>query len=263
MTIVAGTALNPFLITETTANPSYKSLVGKVVSTPLLLPGDRTFTGLIAGQSNGANYATGANYTPTNADKIDNLNFIDGGTYKGADPALGASGSGSSWLFRFADKLISGGLYDRVILVPIAVGATSVLDWLPSGIVGKHFAAASARCANVGLVPSAILWQQGEADHAMTQATYKTNLLSVIGSSRAAGFVAPWLVGKSTYNGGVTSAPVRAACAEVVNGLDVFAGADTDTLTGTANRDAGLTHFNAAGADAAATLWKAAVDAAF
>lgn len=53
------------------------------------------------------------------------------------------------------------------------------------------------------------------------------------------------------------------AQAAMVNGTTIFAGPDTDTLTGATNRQASLVHFNATGADACATLWKTALDAVF
>lgn len=220
-------------------------------------------TFIVAGQSNGANYSTGSLYSPTNATKVDNLNPLDGATYHGSDPALGASGDMASWLFRFADLLIATGLYSRVVMVPVAVGATSILQWAPGGPIADRLGAAAARCANVGLAVTAILWQQGEADTSMATADYKSNLMAMIAAIRARGLAAPWLIGKSTYNGGVTSASVRAACSEVVNGTDIFAGADTDTLTGTTYREPTLVHFNEAGISAAAALWRDAVSAVF
>lgn len=73
----------------------------------------------------------------------------------------------------------------------------------------------------------------------------------------------PWILAKSTYIAGVAYPAIRSAIDELVNGSTLFAGPDTDTLTGTAvNRQADGTHFKAAGADAAADLWIASIDAA-
>jgi lysophospholipase L1-like esterase len=47
-----------------------------------------------------------------------------------------------------------------------------------------------------------------------------------------------------------------------VNGVDVFAGANCDTL-GASFRQSDNLHFNASGADAVATRWKTAIDAVY
>jgi len=99
-----------------------------------------------------------------------------------------------------------------------------------------------------------------------SQANYASRLTSIISAVRAHGvdFAAPWVVGKCSYNGGATSAGVRAAQASVVNGTDIFQGGDTDTLTGTSvYRSSGDVHFTAAGANAAAELWKSAIASVF
>ncbi|NTG12684.1 sialate O-acetylesterase [Agrobacterium rhizogenes] len=242
---------------------TYSNLSGKTPSTPRLTSGANTAVLLVVGQSNAANYASASLYAPTNATKIDNLSIVDGGTYRGSDPGLGCTGNLASWLFRSADLLINDSTFDRVILVPIAVGGTSITLWAPTGSLFSRISAAIARCSNVGLSVSAVAWQQGEADTSMAQATYAGHLTSIISATRALGMPAPWFIGKSTYNGGVTSPTVRAACAEVVNNVDIFAGADTDTLTGTTYREPSLVHFNEAGINAAAGLWRDALEAVF
>lgn len=262
MTIVYGGPTDPFTFPETTMT-SYASTSAKTRSDPRNLVGDEMASFIVAGQSNGANHSTGSLYTPSHASKIDNLNPLDGGTYSGSDPALGASGNMASWLFRFADLVIDAGLYSRVVMVPVAVGGTSILNWAPGGIIADRLGAAIARCANVGLPITAVLWQQGEADTSMATADYKTNLRATIAAARSRGLAAPWLIGMSTYRGGVTSPTVRAACADVVNGVDIFSGADTDGLTGLSFREPALIHFNEAGINAVAGLWRDAVAAVF
>ena len=57
---------------------------------------------------------------------------------------------------------------------------------------------------------------------------------------------------------GTIDSTIRAAQAAVVNGTDVLAGPDLDTIT-TGERQDG-THFDTYGADSASTLWKNALD---
>lgn len=264
-------AVDPFVVTESSSNPigGYRSTNTKTLRTPVIAAGESTGVFVIAGQSTCANSLDGS-YTPTNGSKIDNFNIYDGGTYVAADPQLGCTidtvGGVGNLFFRMADKLITTSVFARVIIVPIGVGGSQISEWAPGGAHNKRLIISAQRLAAVGLPITAFLWMQGETDAALgtVQATYQTALGNVIGTPRALGYNAPWLVGQCTYNSGNTSSAVRAAQAAVVNGTTIYAGADTDTLTGTSvNRQADNTHFKVAGGDAAAALWRTAVDAVF
>jgi hypothetical protein len=237
---------------------------GKTARNPRLNGGETTGIFIIAGQSNCCN-SVDTLYAPTNASKVDNLNIYDGGMYAATDPLLGChnipgtAGMGNTF-GRMADKLIDAGTYQRVILVPIGIGATTVAMWEPSQILFQRFLVAHRRLGAFGLTPQAVLWMQGESDHATTQADYEESLSAIITTLQSAGHSTPWLVGQCTYNAGSTSSAVRAAQAAIVDGINVFSGADTDTLTGTSvYRQADNTHLTAAGADAAADLWQDAI----
>lgn len=241
---------------------------GKITSDPRLVAGERTGIFVLAGQSNICNTVQSALYTPTHSTKIDNLNILDGGTYRAVDPLVGCDAEpGNGHVFgRVADKLIAAGVFDRVILVPVGVGATPISDWTVGGQYYPRVVAGGRRSAAVGLPVTAFIWAHGETDKVLgtSQAAYQAALSAMISGVRASGYNAPWLIGLSTYEAGATSSPVRAALAAVTNGTDIFAGADTDTLTGTSvNRRPDDTHFQAAGADSAAILWKTAIDAVF
>lgn len=261
-----GSKDDPYIFSEFSVAPGggNRDLTGKTITTPRLVGGQTTGIFVVAGQSNAANVCP-TGYTPTNSTVVDNLNIYDGGTYAGADPLLGAhnTGIGPGNLFtRMADKLITAGKYQRVILIPVAVGSTSISDWTSNS---GRLVVAGLRASAVGLSITAYLWMQGENDTnaGTSQAAYAASLSTLIAVPRAAGFNAPWLIGKCTYLSGAVSAAVQAAQVAAVNGTTIFAGADTDTLTGTAvNRQADNTHLSAAGQDSAATLWKNAIVAA-
>lgn len=237
---------------------------GKSIRDPRLASGQNTGVFIVAGQSNGANYTVGAAYTQTNPTKIDVLSIYDGGTYAATEPLLGCETYGSDQtrgnvFTQVADQLISAGIFQRVILIPIAIGGTPVNLWTTS--FGDRLMVAFKRAQAVGLTVTAVLWQQGESDPATSQASYQADLNTVIAKPRAAGFNAPWFVAKCTYFTGTTSAAVRAAQAAIVNGTNIFAGPDTDTLGSTYRYD--NAHFSSTGATSAATLWKNAIDAVF
>ncbi len=240
----------------------YRETVGRTLRSPEIIPGETTFTAVVAGQSNCGNYGNFTSVSLTNGAKIDNLNFFDGGLYSPAYPAIGCEAPGGNWVWQFADKLITGGVCQRVILAPVAVGGTFINAWANDENLFGRITIALRRLAAVGRPADAILWQQGETDGeaGTSQATWQARFGTMKGRVVAAGFDPAWFVARSTLINGVTYSAIRAAQAAVVDGVKVFAGPDTDTLTGGTNRHDN-THFTATGADAAATLWKNAVDA--
>lgn len=253
----AGGARDPFNFTQLNGANAFVSTVGKTVADPRPAAGDRVLTIIAAGQSLISN-SVDTNYTPTSITKINNINFVDGSTWQAKDPLLGCSTPNGNYLGRMADKLIAGGVCDAVNLVPIGVSGTSITQWIAGGLMQYHLLVAAERCAALGLSPI-FLWDQGQSDAGMAQATYQANLQAVIAQPRSRGFNGKWFVAKSTMAVNVTDANIRAAQAAVVNGTNIHAGPDEDTLTGGTNRYDG-THFTAVGADAVANLWKTAID---
>lgn len=269
MAISFASVLDPYILPDRAFSiPANYNVLGKPTrGDPRLIAGERTSIFIVAGQSNGAN--TGDTiYSPVNAGKVDNLNVQNGGLYAAIDPLLGCTNAVSGLAFgnlftRLADKLIAAGTYDRVILAPVALGGASIGDW--SNNVYDRINVAYRRAAALGYPTTAVLWQQGEADGPIgtTQSEY-VERFHLLRSKMDAGLAGvPWILAKSTYIAGVAYPAIRSAIDELVNGSTLFAGPDTDTLTGTAvNRQADGTHFKAAGADAAADLWIASIDAA-
>lgn len=245
-----------------------RSTQGKTLRDPRTLPAATTGVFIIAGQSNACNITPSAS-TLSHGANIHNLNVYDGGLYSGADPLIGCQnvptrGPGNVFT-RMADKLITDGKYTNVVLIPIAIGATTVHSWVADITLNQKIIVAARRAAAINLPVKAFLWMQGEIDNAngTSQVSYAADLASVIAIPRNAGFSAPWLIGKCTWNLGTSSAAVQAAQAGIINGTTIFAGANTDSLTGTAvNRQADNTHLSDAGAVSAGNLWAAAIEAA-
>jgi hypothetical protein len=240
---------------------SYVDLSGKSLSSQSINPGIRNCILVLAGQSNICNLGPTA-YTPTNIGKVDNLNPCNGAIYTAVDPLLGCSSTGGNPGSRLADKLINASLFDRVVLVPVAIGGSAAADWQNS--YGNRLTAALGRVrARLGVSPSAILWGQGEADTnlATSQSSYQASMTAVISATRTAGYTGPWFIAQQSWNGGATSAAVQAAqLALVDHGSNIWAGPNADSL-GAADRQADNTHFNDAGMDAYAGLWLTALQA--
>lgn len=232
---------------------SRQDTTGRIIVDPTPGVGERTLTFVCAGQSNIAN-ACNVPYAPTNVGKVLNLNVWDGALYRYQDPVLGASASVACWLGRLGDKLIDADRCDRVVFATIGMGASFVIEHTPGQPENSKIMAAIERCRALSLSISAFMWMQGEADNGNTsQADYTTRLQSVIATPREMGEDAPWYIAQCTLFNNVTSAPIRAAQAAVVNGADVLAGPDIDTLTGANRWDD--THLSGTGANACADLW--------
>lgn len=210
-------------------------------------------------------------YVPVNVN-IDQVNIYDGKLYKAHDPLLGINVSGGAvtekrgtWMLRMADKLISDGLYDRVILVPMAVGNTRVGQWADPSQAPYLFNKINVvglRLRDAGLPCTAIMWGQGESDTAAntSQASYAASLQKVIGEFNRAIPGCPVLVAQEAYYYGNTNAGILAAQASVVNNSTVFAGENVELIGPSGRYD--NTHLNEAGAEQRATLAVAALKAA-
>lgn len=241
---------------------SLRDKTSKVLVNPTVMKGARVLCLGCAGQSNIANTAQNS-YATLNPSQVLNLNIWDGALYEGQNPFMGASnGTGTAWLGRLGDKLIATGEWDYVVLATIAMGASAIAEHAVGGPENLKYGAAFNRIKEIGtmigddLNIAAWLLMQGEADKDLgtTQANWQVGFQSLRQSIRNRGDEAPIFVAKCTYINGAASPTIRAGQAAVVNSTDVFAGPDTDTLTGANRWD--TTHLGDTGGDNAATMWR-------
>lgn len=216
--------------------------------------GANTAVLLILGQSNAGNYGDAA-YRSARA--VFNFNPADGYCYAADEPLLGATGRKSSPWTRLGDRLIAASLYDKVVLIPIAIGGSSVVDWA-WGAGRTRMVSAVYRALAAGLSITQVLWHQGETDalNGMSGETYARHLAVVIRSLRALNVTAPVYVARASLcMDSPRNDDIRAGQRAVTGRLEgVAAGPDTDTLTGQVMRYDGC-HFTARGLDAHAQLW--------
>ncbi|MDQ8730496.1 sialate O-acetylesterase [Bradyrhizobium sp. LHD-71] len=237
---------------------------GRLIRNTAINTSVRNLVLITAGQSNRANN-DGAQYAPANSSVIDNFNICDGALYDCAGPLLGVDyaptlGPGNI-IPRVADTLITNGKFDRVIVVPIAVGASEVADWGSGGTLYNRPRVAMQRLAARGIVPGmpnvtfAFEWGQGESDgvYGTSQATYQTQFNQMKAVLLGAGFVGRIFVAVETMVAHTTYPAIKAAQAALVDGSTVFASGNLDLLTG-ANRQPDGTHFSTLGAGNAANL---------
>lgn len=225
---------------------------------PLAIEGerDRTSVIVILGQSNAANHGSGR-YIAKH--QVDNFNLYDSKCYHAADPLLGASGDGGNFATRLGDKLIEAGLFDRVILAPIAMGGTMVEQWADEGMFNRRIVVLIRRLHDAGLGIDLILWHQGEGNPGMGDVggrQYRKNLWEVVSTFRRYGVKAPFFVSLATLCGGphANAENIRAGQKSAVDPrAGIFLGPDTDTIGLEHRHDA--CHFNETGLEIAASLW--------
>lgn len=220
------------------------------------LPAPNTAVIVVLGQSNAANRGQGR-YTAHGP--VYNFNIFDAKCYRAKDPMLGATGNeGSPW-GRLGDKLISQGIFQNVLFVPIAVGGTSVTDWAPGGPIHQRLIYTLQRLSAASLMPTHILWHQGESDAAgnSTLAYYKLKFMEIVKAIRDTKINAPIYLAVATHCGTTPELfyhGVRQAQKELVdlpNGI--LPGPDTDTI-GTEDRIDDC-HMSSSGLQKHAELW--------
>ena len=238
---------------------------------------------VVTGQSNSANH--GAGKTKATSDQV--FSLTPKGTWQPcADPQPGASGNGGSILPALGDELQKR-LGVPIGFIPCGIGATSVREWLPSGIIfpnpptilsrvkktadgaweadGKAYAMLVARMRSV---PSfrAVLWHQGESDANQKDPTrtlpgrlyaeYLTKLITR--SAQDSQRPAPWFIAQVSYHGpkDVGSDDIRDAQASLWKSGVALEGPDSDALRGPLRDQGGNgVHFSAEGLNAHAHVW--------
>ncbi|MEH2523356.1 MULTISPECIES: sialate O-acetylesterase [unclassified Bradyrhizobium] len=224
---------------------------------PCVIASARTAILVVHGQSNAANYGSTRHAA---REAVDNFDPATGKCFAAIDPLLGTDGLGGSFATRLGDILIQSGRYDRVVLVPIARGSSSIsfLNNEGASLITNGIAKLKA----AGLTPTHILFQQGETDAQSTTSAeqYVSLLHQLVKRFRAAGFDAPFYLSRSTKCGHVdpkNTAAIRAGQLSAIDrALNIHQGPDTDTI-GNEGRSPDGCHMNEAGTLANAALWAA------
>lgn len=190
---------------------------------------------------------------------------------------LGTDGLYQSFARPLAAYLVEAGVFQHVLLVPIAVSGTFIEEWTPSGHHWPRFIAAINQLNQAGLRPTFVLWHQGEANsdwlvrHPDTSRTlkdaarlsYMRNFLSIVVGLRGLGVTAPIFPAVATQcRSTKTSAEIRSAQQAVIDpAWGIFQGPDTDSIDFSYRRPDDLCHFSHEGNLAHARAWLAAIRA--
>ncbi|MEY4132970.1 MAG: hypothetical protein RL592_1028 [Verrucomicrobiota bacterium] len=239
---------------------------------------------LVAGQSNSANHGEEKQKAKSGmVSSFDRLNW-----HPADDPQRGASGTGGSFMPPLGD-ILAEKFGVPIGFIPIGIGATSVREWLPSGVPfpapptlvyrvrqlpdggwesnGVAFTTLVSRQQQFG--PRgfrAVLWHQGESDANQKDPTrtlpgslYEAYLRRIIRDSRqAAGWDAPWFVAQVSYHvpGDEASTDIREAQAALWKSGLALPGPDSDALKGELRERGGKgVHFSGPGLREHARLW--------
>jgi hypothetical protein len=220
---------------------------------------------LTLGQSNAANYGNGT-YNCRN----EVYNYYNGDLYKAKEPLLGADGSGSSVWTRVADILIDSGLFKKVIIVPCAIGSTSVNCWA-EGHCSEKLKKILGYLTKDNIKITHIFWDQGETDNVdkTSKDEYKIRLKMVIKTFRDRNFNAPFFCTITGYfpyantNQYGIDRDITTAQNEVISEIEnVKRGPNTDSLNLAYYRSDGV-HFTENGLDKLAQEWYKKIKASY
>ena len=215
---------------------------------------EKTAVLLLVGQSNAANYQ-GQRHQSAD-DRV--VNFVDGRCYRAASPLLGADGNrGEPWTL-LGNKLVQSGLYHTVILIPAAVGGSSVRRWAAGGDLNAMLMAVIS-AVKARYTINAVLLDQGTTDFVerMPEGEYRSDLKAMIDSVRAQGVHAPFFITRSTAGppDWTEDNPVARAQATLADSRNaVFDGPNTDRDVTPLDRYDGY-HFGASGQEKFTGAW--------
>lgn len=224
-----------------------------VVAEPVVT--DRTMVAFAFGQSNSANTG-GERYAASSANVI---NFSGGKFYRAADPLLGASGTGGSVWVNLANKLIAGGVADRVIINSAGIGGTSISEWRKGGRLHSMLVRRLEEAKRLSPVTD-FLWHQGEADNPAGLAHYESGMREIIELTKRYFPKSNFFVAVATRRADAPVSPeLQAIQAHLTSIPGVYAGPNTDEI-GPDDRYDG-THFSGRGIERHAAGWIQAIRA--
>lgn len=214
---------------------------------------------LILGQSNAANYGSKLFKTQKEVYCLYKKKI-----YRANDPIQGASGTkGSPWIL-FSEFLIDSGFANKILLVNIAEGSSSIREWSDEGKLHNKLISTIDELKKMNLEPNFVLWQQGEQDNLMqtSKNMYKYYLKNILGIFKLFSVNIPIYISITSYCP-ISITPVnqtiRNAQKEIIfENSDTFSGPDTDIYISEEDRFDGI-HFSETGIYKIANAWKDAI----
>lgn len=209
---------------------------------------------LVVGQSNAGNHQ-GQRYQAIDGRVVQ---FFDGQCYAAGSPLLGSTGDAGESSTLLANKLVQSGLYDQVVIVPAAVGPSTIRRWAAGGDLNHMLMSVIDQVKPLYHITH-VLWDQGESDflESTDERAYAADFRSLATSIRDKGISAPIYVSEASFMGYVKpwipDNPVVTAQRALLDQKSILPGPDTDAIP-IMDRFDGI-HFSATGQDTLATLW--------
>ena len=284
--MIPATAAPDLFAFSNPASAGFADMTGRTQVSPAFVPGERTATFIIEGQSLGAAHVQGL-YTPTST-KVQTVCVMgDRKLYEYVDPPPGGTftingyvgwfgGYGALW-GKLGQLLIDAGVFDRIIFIIVAYGGATAFDLSPAGQLGHRLPLAFHTLNELGIRPwqvTANLSHLGESDgiNGTSAADYKMYRAQSMAVARNFGFTGPWFLANSTWAYDNANATIQGAIADLVAdpASGFAAGADSDAYVGATYRYAEIAgpgskrvHPNAAGRDEIAADWVSKLQAYF
>lgn len=222
------------------------------------LRGGRTMVALAFGQSNAGNHGETL-YRP--AKPV--YNYYRGRCYEAADPLLGPTGDAGTVWTRLADRCIRSGLYDRVLIIPIAVGTTTVSEWAPGGYLNRLLVQTIRDVSSLGLTITHCFWIQGQSEDSVGEIgstavrdRYIERFTAMVKGMRELGVRAPVFVAISTISHKGFNPAVQEAQRMLVNpALGILPGPDYDDIMKNPNNRWEEVHLSHQGLELATHAW--------
>ncbi len=212
---------------------------------------------LALGQSNAANHGT----LIRRESKPIRL-LAQGKCVEATDPLPGATGNGGSIWQRLPDALGKQENEGSVVMSVLGVDGSSIEDWTSSDSPLPALLVERVRSMRpLGLPPTFVLWQQGEADvrDGTSAEEYSTRLDRLAAILDEAGSEAPIILATSTVCRSAPNDAIRNAIqSKAADNPRFRLGPDTDLLLGEKFRRDGC-HLSSEGLDNAARLWAASI----
>jgi hypothetical protein len=152
---------------------------------------------LTFGQSNAGCFGQGT-YNCRN----DVYEYYKGNVYKASEPLMGAAGNnGCSVWTRVSDMLIDSGLYKKVVLLPIAIGSTTIQCW-SDGDCNKKLQETLQFIERDSIEITHVIIHQGESDNIENtpKDVYKERLKRILLQIRQHGIKADFFVCVASYH---------------------------------------------------------------
>jgi len=222
----------------------------------------RTMVALTFGQSNAANRGQ----VPYVCHNKNVLVYAEGRLMHARDPLPGATGTGGSVWSILGDILIDSGLYQKIIIIPIAVGNTAIACWAHGDCLNK-LTNTLKDLDSRKIRLTHIFWHQGESDNLnnTSASAYKNDLTVLLKILRAHQPTADLYISIASYHNQATTKPLgvdttirNAQKKFIAENRRVFYGPDTDELIYAIHRYDAV-HFSEYGMKLFAARWLKAI----